>query len=499
MKHILLILDGDIALHFLNKLLSDYYSNNQYIVICKDSTFLPEDIPSTFNFFICDYTSFFRLNKLVRGDISDAFIVLQDKIERDEVYKYLRARFKNLRIITNVKYPSDLSVDVSLDSKLALVNELNALSSRLLARMPNVPIIPRGFGLEQGEVMEVGIPSGSIFAHRQIGTIRQNDWRIIGIYRNNEFKLANYQLVIWPGDSLLIAGDPVILKSIYNQIKSDIGQFPLPFGRDIHIYIDMNLQDKKSIFKCLKEAIFLHRCLKSVNLAIKILRPNNFEIIKQICLIARDSIEVKIDYDNHDFEEAIKIDSGKKMGFIIVGKEIFKIRRYRKALFVVQTPVYKIGRNSILPRELDDLSIKELLDYKNLNKVQRDIALDIDESLIVVGGFQNTSNISSVIFDISRQLGLDVCVYDFESDGLFDNSIDEEYHNLSRIFDRKVKIDRNSSYNPILYLKNIDKPVMHFIPFEKCITKSRALVFLKTKFEDLSFMLNGNPQIFIPM
>lgn len=497
MKHILLIIDGDIALHFLNKLLSDYYSNNQYIVICKDSKFIPEEIPSTFSFFVCDYTSFFRLNRLIRGDISDAFIILQDNIEKEEVYKYLRTRFKNIRIITNIRNIGDFSADISLDSKLVLVNELNALSARLLARMPNVPIIPRGFGLEQGEVMEVGIPSGSIFAHRQIGTIRQNEWRIIGIYRNGEFKLANYQIVIWPGDTLLIAGDPVILKSIYNQIKSDIGQFPLPFGRDIHIYIDMNLQNKKSIFIYLKEAIFLHRRLKSVNLVIRILRPNNFEILKQICLIARDGIEVRIDYNNYDFEEAIKIDSGKKMGLIIVGREIFRNRKYRKALFNIQTPVYKIGKSTIIPKELD-MTIKDLLDFKDFNKIKRDI-FDIDESLIVVGSFENTSNISSVIFDISRQMGFDVCVYDFESDGQFDNSIDEEYHNLSRIFEVKVKIERNSSYNPILYLRNIDKPVLHFVPFEKCITKSRALVFLKTKFEDLSFMLNVNPQIFIPM
>lgn len=496
MKHILLIANGDIALHFLQKILSGYSSNNFYIVLYKDSRFLPQEIPATFRFHECDYTSEFRMNHILSNeDISDAFIVLDNTQEQQVVYDYLRKNYKKTRIIANIHTMNEEHENlIKTDSNLVLITETNAIASRLLLRMPNVPVIPRGFGLEQGEVMEIGVPSGSIFANRQVGTIQQSNWKIVGIYRNNEFKLATSQSVIWAGDVLLAAGDPKVMQTIYNRIKSDMGQFPSPFGREIYLILDMNLQtSERLLFDC-KEAIYLHRHLKSTKLTIKVLHASDFKVLREIEQLRQSNISVVIDYENNDFIQTLRNKFGKKIGLIIVGKEIFTKRTYRKILWESKIPVFKTAFNPLSNRDYDYTSLQYPTHSKKIYPPNATESL-----LVVAGNAHKDSDIATIIFDISRQLQLNVHVYDFDPDNHFSDEIEEEFSNLSRIFERKFYIERSSSNNPMTYLQHLKNPVLHFLPFDMAITKSITSAFIKNHFEALAHILNINPQIFLPL
>lgn len=484
---VLLILDGDVAFNFLQKIISEYHSNNEYVVVCKDLRFIEPSI-SSFTFHHIDYTSSFRLLPLLMSDTSDVFIILENRSEIRPVYNHIRSKFKKLRIITHC----DIGVN---DENLLLISEVQVLSARLLARVPNVPAIPHGFGLEQGEVMEIGIPSGSVFAHRQIGTIRQKDWRIVGIYRNGEFKLASYQMVIWPGDTLLVAGDPSALNRIYRHIRSDIGQFPSPFGPDTYLYIDMRLQSIPRMINCIREAIFLHRSLKSLKLSIRVLEPNDFSFLDRLVSLYCDDIDVLVDYNSESFVKSVE-KYNTKTGLIVLGHELFSNRRNRRALFRLQKPVYKVGANSIIPKSIQNLSFNELLNIKT-NKIQREKE-DICEGFMVVSNVDNIANISAVVFDISKQLGFDVHLYDFELDSNYNQGIEDECHNLARIFNRKLKVSQSSSKNPILHLSE-SAPVLQFIPFAKSISKTRTFAFLKTNFDSFGFIFGRNPQVLLPL
>lgn len=498
MQHILLVVDGEIALHFLQKVVNAYYSNNFYIVLYKNPAFLPQEIPSTFQFYKCDYTSAFRLNNLLADkDISDAFIVLKDSRESEVVYEYLRAHYKKTRIIESI-YDLDSKYQelARKDSDIVYISQTNAVALRLLSRLPNVPVIPRGFGLEQGEVMGIGVPSGSVFAHRQVGTIQQINWKIVGIYRREQFMLATSQSIIMPSDTLLVAGIPNVMQTIYHRIKSDMGQFPLPFGREIYLILDMSLQHREQMLFDCKEAIYLHRHLKSTHLTIKILHPTNFDVIQEIDDFSQKDISVIVDYKNFDFIQTVRNKFGKKIGLIVVGKELFSKKAYRKVLWQSKIPVFKTAKNALSADNYrHDVSKNKL--YEN-NKLRYPPA--VSESLLVVtGDSYKDYHISTVIFDVSKQLQLNVKVYDFEPDNHFSNEIAEYFNNLSRIFERKFFIERTNSHNPILYLQNLKTPVLQFIPFKIGITKSKFLAFMKVQFESLSFMVEVNPQVFIPI
>lgn len=473
MKKIVLIGDGIVAKKFLETVLEKYFSNNLYIVVSKDPSFVPLKIPSTFNFQIFDPTSAYKLLNVVNAEISDVFIIMENPKEREVVYEIIKSKHKDIRVVLSA-YEDEITLcSILEDEKSVLIEEAKTISGRLLARLPNVPLIPQGFGLEQGEVMEIGVPFGSVFTYRHIGSIQQKNYKIVGIYRHGEFILSNYSIVIQPTDVLLVAGDPKVLENVYRQIKSDIGQFPAPFGKDIYVYVDTVLQSKKAVMRDIYEALYIHKNTKSARLNICVLNPCNFELLKEIKSLDEVDVNVRLEYNGMSFIEKLQEDAEKKIGLVVVGKEIFSSRYHRKALFELSTPVLKSSS-----RRLED----------------------VKQSVVVLNEeMSEGENISSIIFDISIQMDLEVMLYDFDPDKHYQKEIVQDYENLSRIFDKKIKITRTNSKNPILFLKESKNPLLQFLPFEQCITRTRFFWFFSTKVEKISFMLDNNPQIFIPI
>ncbi|PAF44372.1 TrkA C-terminal domain-containing protein [Helicobacter sp. 11S02629-2] len=471
MKSVLIVIDGDIGREFLSQVINKHYSSNNYVVLSKTPLQEDTNLPSTFSFYECDYTSTFRLDQILGSSISDIFLLLDDLEEKKIVYNYMRERYKNARIVSNFKYAK--LCDYSKDTNLIIIEETNALASKLLARLPNAPSVPRGFGLEQGEIMEIGVPTGSIYTYRQIGSIEQKDWKIVGIYRAGKFLLAQDSFMIKAGDVLLVVGEPKVLTSIFNHIKSDIGQFPLPFGHDVYLYIDMLTQSKESILYAIEEALFVHNKLKSFRLYINVFNTCDFKFLKEIKAFDSHDVKVNIEHSGMGFKKLIESNKSKKIGLIIVSKEIFSKRGNRKALHACLSPVLKLGSHSMK---------------------------EVKESLVIINGtIKEGNNLSSVIFDVSKQLDLKIKIYDYEPDGHFEPSVEEGYQNVARIYNKKIRYLKVTSKNPLFHLKTLKVPVFQFMPFTKAITKTKAFAFFKTNIEALSFLLDNNPQIFIPI
>lgn len=476
MKKVVLVLDGVVGRVFLSSVLEKYFSNNLYIVIVKDSAMIPEKFPSSFSFHNFDPTSQYHLTQVFDEhrslDLSDVFVIMEDALQAGAVFKIVRKICKEARIVTLSSIGDE---SLQRDDHAIFLDNAKIIAGQFISRLPNVPIIPRGFGLGQGEIMEVGVPFGSVFAYRHIGSIQQKNYKIVGIYRNNEFLLSTFSLVIQPQDVVLVAGDPKTLRNIYKQIKSDIGQFPSPFGRDIYVYVDMLAQDSSAIMRDITQAIYLHSLIRSTKLFIIVLNPADFATIYEIKELCKQdsSIMLKFDYANTSFIERLDVDRTKKIGLIIVGIELFAKRSHRKALYRTATPVLKTA------------------------------AFPLDQckqSLVIINEEMNAGeNISSVIFDIAIQMNIDIHAYDFEPDGRHQDTIIKDYEALGRSFGKKVIVTKTTSKNPIFYLQELKEPVLHFLPFEQCIARSRAFALFSTKAERLSLLLNTHPQMLIPI
>ena len=367
---------------------------------------LPASIPTSIETHCFDYTSAFRLESLCGSDIQDVFIVIDEPKERFVLYELIRRFNAKVRIVlfnnheftihttegnnNVVLLREDLRLKGAIDPNLIVIDSEHLVANRLTQRLANVPLIPRGFGLEQGELMEIAIPPGSIFAYRHIGSIQQKKWRIVGIYRRAEFILATHTLVIQPNDVLLVAGDSVVLSEIYRSAKSDIGQFPAPFGKDIFLYVDASRSSVQSVLDDIEDALFLHTHIKSDKLRIFVLNPSNFALLESIRAHQAPKIEIHFIYDNNDFCAQIHKDCKKRPGLIVLSHALFVPRAHRQALYQANTPVLKTG-------------------YKRLAEVQKSF-------LVVDEGLQKGENIASAMFDISKQLHITTRFYDFNPD-----------------------------------------------------------------------------------
>ncbi|WP_187648430.1 COG3400 family protein [Nitrosophilus labii] len=466
MKNILILADGIVAKHFLERVVQNYVADNNYLVVYYDDKIVPKNRTENFRFYKFDPTSFVKLFQLFDEKISQVMIIMGNKIDTVASYENIRRIDNNISIIVYDKW--DLDID---DQNLILLNANEILSNRLVDYLPNVPIIAQNVGLGLGEIMEVLVPFGSSYVYRHIGSIEQKNWRIAAIYRNNRLILPEPKLMIWPNDLLLLIGEPKVLKHIYRSIKREIGQFPIPYGTNSYLFIDMEEQRDYEIEKSLGDALYLHKTLKDKKLIIRVINPTNIEILDKIKTFDNKNIEVKIDFTSDNSHQIISRDiSTFKVGFIIVYNRLFENRNLRKLLFETKIPVFTISQEPID---------------------------SITESALILSKNKDLEHISSTLFDISIQLQLNFLLFDLDPENIDKNDIIEHYENLASIFSKKIKVVKSKN-NPIRELQKREALLL-FLPFNKKILKSKILRFFSTDPECLYFKLNKFHQIFIPI
>ncbi len=471
MKKVALILEGKVAKKFMEVVVSKYFSNNFYLVITKDQTCLPASLPSTFEVHFFDPTSAYKLYPFLDANVNDIFIIMEDAKEQRALYEIIRNKTKEIRMILSLEDTSAFK-DIK-DDRLLLIDRTQFIAQKFIAKLPNVPSVPQGFGLEQGEVMEIGVPFGSVFAYRHLGSLRQKDYKIVGVYRKNEFHLSHSSMVIQPRDQLLVVGNPDALNSLYLQVKSNVGQFPVPFGRDIYLYVDMGLQDTHALMRDIDQALILHEKLKSTMLYIQVLNPTDGHVMQEIRNVECQDTRVIVDFQGMHFIDKLQTDSQKKIGLAVVGKEIFEHHHNRRVLFEIATPVFKTNAKGLRGIEKGMVVLNE----------------DMEEN----------EDISSVMFDVCGQMNLDMLLYDFDPDKRYKTEVIKNYEHLSHIYSRKIKVIRTHIKNPVLFLRKLETPVLQFLPFESCIPQLRPFWMFSTKVEQIAFLSDAHPQMFIPV
>lgn len=465
MKKILIIGDGDITLKLVERISSTYTSDNMYYVVEPKSNKYNYINPARFKFYEFDPTSFYKLSNLLKMEFFEVIIALNKIADITHTIQNIRNVKKNLRLIVLSRWEMQNS-----DSNIIIINSNDMLSSRLVDYLPNVPVIAQNIGLGNGEVMEVSVPFGSSFVYRHIGVIEQKEWKIVAIYRNRELVLPNRSTMIHPNDTLLLIGEPHVLKSIYLAIKREVGQFPEPFGSRLYLYIDMCLLNFKTIQKLLSRAIFIRNKL-SKTLFIRVVNPNNFEILWEIKKYRDENIVIEIEYDSKNLEFKF-LDDIKRyhVGLIIVSREIFLDDNTRKMLYDASKPVLKLSNKSFSA---------------------------LKEASIIIGENRDLEKMSSTIFDISQQLGYNLELYNYLNEHQeAKEQVIEHFINLSKVFSKNIKIVQESQ-NPIKLLRKKDN-FIQILPFTRHILRKKASSILSTNSEKLYFKLDTYHQLFIP-
>ncbi len=470
MKNVLVILDGQIAKHLVKRMVALNNNLNKYDIVYSDDLILPNNIPSNFTFYKFDPTSYSKLSFVLKKVMyQDALIVLNTKEDTLAVIKNIRTKYKTLNFTIFDMW--DLKLN---DENIKYYRGNDILSNGLVEQLPNIPVFAQNIGQRQGEIMEIKIPFGSNYAYRYIGSIGQKDWKIVALYRNNKLMNVKPSLVLKPNDVIIIIGKPDVLTQVYSAISKSRNQFPMPFGSNIYIYIDLFIQKEKEVLDAIEDAKILHKRMQNNKLIIKITRPTTVDILNKIDLSIKglDNVIIDMDYHNLGIQNILKADKTKfDIGLIVLTLSLLDYKEAIKNIVSLKLPIFKVGYENIS-------SLKSTLILLNENKIYEQI--------------------SPILFDISSQLKIKPKVFDIDpiGDKNSDNLI-SHLNNLSKIFNQNIAVVSEKS-NPIKRLKK-EQNILQILPLKEEMFQKRRIKFLSTDSDLLSFDIDKFNQILIPV
>ncbi|WP_456470772.1 TrkA C-terminal domain-containing protein [Caminibacter sp.] len=414
----ILIFAGARESKLLIEKISENYLNLAEFHILYEKDEIKDSIKEKENLFFykINFYAYDIYKKFLKDDFAKIIIFIKNKKEAEFVLKKIKS---TQTPILFVKFW--LKFEIPQQNNIEIIDTPEIITNKIIDFLPGVPLYARDIGLGIGEILEVEIPPHSPFAYKSVSIFDRYNIKVGAIYRNNELKLVSKNTLILPNDKLLLIGDPTRLKEIFNQIKSNVGAFPQPYGQNIYLLLDMKNMEKEEISKLLKSAIFLHRKLKNKKLIIKVINPSTTSKIYK--LFKFSNIDIETDYFTDSYTEALLTDSEKlNIGLIITNSHFFY--KFKHTFFNLKKPIFKAGEESVKKCE----------------------------SLSVILNDKYVIRIASVIFDLSYQLGLKVKFFNADPEESHDEII-KYLRTLAKSFNFTKLEFINSKENPIALLR----------------------------------------------
>jgi len=469
MKKVLLILDGMLSKHLIQRVSSIVTNNNHYHVIYYNDDILPQNRPENIRFYKFDTTSLSKLSQVASNEYIQIMVLASTKSDTEAILKNLQ----NLNISTNITVLDKWDLDFSTygNPNLSIINSNNFLSNVMTLQLPNIPTTAQSIGQGRGEIMEVKIPFGSSYVYRHLSSIKQNNFKIVSIYRESSMLIASPHHVIQPNDTLLLIGEPEVLLNIYKAIKNETGQFPAPFGNNIYLVLDLLKKSLQDVISLIAEALYLHQNLNNIMLHIKVINASTIDKINVIKDIQSDRCIVKFEYDNINTQKMIKDDiKDNNIGLVIVDTDTLFSANQMEFYYSLQIPIYKSGSLNI--------------------EFNKDLVLFLNENI-------KLEKISPIVFDISNQLSFNIVLLDYDPEGNYKSELIEHFDNLSRIYSREIHLIQDNK-NPIREAKKRQN-FLHILPFTENMLKSSSYrKYISVEDDMMIYELRDYPLVLIP-
>lgn len=461
---------GSIAKHFIEWVSKNRVGENEYYVTCYKADTTPEKIGQNITLIDADPTSFSKLNRIMtETKFSNIFIVMEDIEDAGYVLKNIALINSKIRIVLVNQWDDN---KIGKDHQnIAIIDTDKLIAAHLYDQLPNVPLVAQNVGLGQGEIMEVHVPFGSTYAYRHIGSILQQKWKIAAVYREGKQILPTNATMIRPNDTLLILGKPIVLNGVYKTINKRIGLFPEPFGKNVYLILDLR-HDKKEALLYLKQSIYLIEKLEDKELFVRILYPNDFELIDELKSLESDYVTLTISYENKNVKSLIENDIHEfDIGLIMNSIPTFDSDALKETLYELKKLVFLFGD-------------KLLYNIKN--------------SVVLMSENEKMESISTTAFDISETLGLGLTLGDFDPEGDFESKkmIIEHYETLTHIFNMEINIVQKVA-NPIREISNMED-ILQIAPFEKRLNTDSLKKLISDRVQDFLLTTNRHPKLLVP-
>ena len=445
-------------------------THNKYYIVSYKKEIIPSKKNNGNIYIDIDPTSYAKLSDIMSKTLFHNVFITMDEI-KDVKYVLKNLELINAKVrIVLLNQWKDKTIGESYKA-ITIIDSFNLVASHLYGQLPNVPLIATNIGLGEGEIMEVHIPFASSYAHRHVGSLLQKKWKIVAMYREDKLILPTNITKILPNDRILIIGNHRVLNDVYKRINKRAGLFPEPFGKNIYIILDFRFQ-KEMIIRHLEEAIYLLNKLEDKLLIIRVIYPNNFELLADIRKVESENIIFLVEYDENDMKRMIEYDISKYyIGLIMITIPTFTSAKLKELLFELKKIVYLFGDN-------------------NLSEIKK--------SVILMDNNQKMESIASTTFDFCDTLELKLILGDFDPEGDFSNRdiTLEHYEELTHIFNTEVIIDKEI-VNPIKQMFLMDD-MIQVIPFKKNLNTNNFKKLISRKVEDFVLTTHKHPKLLIP-
>jgi hypothetical protein len=322
--------------------------------------------------------------------------------------------------------------------------------------------------------MEIKIPFGSSYAYRYISSISQKDWKIFALYRNNMMLTVRPALILKPNDIILVIGKPKVLLQAYAAISVSSGHFPMPFGKNIYVYLDLYLQSEEDALNALKKGRYLQERLNNTKLIIRVTRPTTVETIDKIKELVKHIENKVLEFDYHNLGVLNIMTSDIKkyeVGLFVLTNTLLQNPQIAQKVLVSKKPIFKVG-------------------IENINHIKT--------ITMVLNSLKAYEQLSPILFDISSQLKYKVNVINSDPIGDSDRTkLTHHLDSLAKIFNQEIKIETNGK-NPMDVLKTKDN-ILQILPLKEEMFKKRIVSFFTTNSDLLSYDLKYLNQIIIPI
>ena len=472
MKNYLLVCSGLTARTFVKRIQNFDHKEAFYDIICErqeDMQGLACDAKSQMCFHYFDPTSAMKFVKIFdQKKHNQIFIIMINSDDSKMVYKNIRSLNKKIQI-TLLDY-WDLDLEIDSDNNLDIINSKDILSNRMLSKISYLSLYGQFVGLGKGELLEVSLPFSSIYAYRHLENIRMKDWNIAGVYRQDQILIPEPHLMLRPNDSLLLFGDPGILKEVHKAISVNQGIFPEPYGKNILHLIDMDKINFEKVQSQIEQSLFLHQNMKNQMLFIEIFNPNDNRIFNLVRSLNVKNLHVNIAYDKLDIQSFLLNFTYKNdIGLIIIKNNLFAKKRFKKTLLRLEKCVLSLGDKPLIANK---------------------------ESLLLLTNNTKLENISSCIFDIAQQLQFKIRLYDIDPNQSDKNNIINHFENLSNIYNQKIQLqilDKNP-FRVLMKRHNF----LQFALLDKHILNNYFMNILFPNLDLVPNLLEDYNRLFIP-
>jgi len=469
MKHILILADGPIAKRFLEWINKTRIVENEYHVACYKDGILPNKANRIISTCRTDPTSYSKLLSIMsKVNFSMVFVIMEGREDTLYTVQNIRQIDGKIRIVLLNKW-DDKYDDVE---NITVIDEHHLVATHLYDHLPNVPVVAKNVGLGEGEIMEMIVPFGSNYAYRHVGSIAQRKWKIAAVYRNKKQIIPTSATMIYPNDTLLVLGKPMVLDGVYKSINKKIGLFPEPFGKDLYLLLDFDSDRDRAIIY-LEESIYLTDRLENKKLYVRIINPSDFNLMESIKERERDNVSIHICYDIKEIKELIEYDLQHfDIGLLLNSIDTFERIGMMDRLYQLKKLIYIFGDKSLY---------------------------DITQSIVLITSESEMESISSTAIDFSESLNLELHLCNFDPDGDFDNKkmIIEHYETIAQIFNYKIYTDQDIS-NPIRMIGGM-KNIIQISPFTEKTKKKSIFNLISTKVQDYLLTTGKHPKILVPV